>query len=57
MGVKQLYVHDDGKRVAFASEIKALLTLADVPRALDPRPSTSTCTFTPPSSSGPSCAT
>jgi asparagine synthase (glutamine-hydrolysing) len=35
MGVKQLYVHDDGKRVAFASEIKALLTLADVPRALD----------------------
>lgn len=35
MGVKQLYLHDDGQRVAFASEIKALLTLADVPRTLD----------------------
>lgn len=36
LGVKQLYVHDDGRRVVFASEIKALLECADVPRALDP---------------------
>lgn len=35
LGVKQLYVHDNGKRVVFASEIKALLTCADVPRSLD----------------------
>lgn len=35
LGVKQLYVHDDGRRVVFASEIKALLTCADVPRELD----------------------
>jgi len=36
MGVKQLYLHDDGRRVVFASEIKALLACPDVPRRLDP---------------------
>jgi asparagine synthase (glutamine-hydrolysing) len=36
LGVKQLYYHDDGRRVVFASEIKALLECADVPRELDP---------------------
>ncbi|MGH7437793.1 MAG: asparagine synthase (glutamine-hydrolyzing), partial [Polyangiaceae bacterium] len=36
LGVKQLYVHDDGKRIAFASEIKALLQCPGVPRAVDP---------------------
>ena len=35
LGVKQLYVHDDGRRVLFASEIKALLAAGDVPRRLD----------------------
>ena len=37
LGVKQLYYHDDGTRVVFASEIKALLEAADVPRELDPQ--------------------
>lgn len=36
LGVKQLYIHDDGRRVLFASEIKALLASGDVARALDP---------------------
>jgi|GEM_PF-18276 len=36
LGVKQLYYHDDGKRLVFASEIKALLCCEDVPRAIDP---------------------
>ena len=36
LGVKQLYYHDDGSRVVFASEIKALLQCADVPRDVDP---------------------
>src|SRR5262249_35614787 len=31
LGVKQLYYHDDGRRVVFASEMKALLQCADVP--------------------------
>ncbi|EYF03872.1 asparagine synthase (glutamine-hydrolyzing) [Chondromyces apiculatus] len=35
IGVKQVYYHDDGTRIVFASEIKALLACADVPRALD----------------------
>jgi asparagine synthase (glutamine-hydrolysing) len=37
LGVKQLYYHDDGKRIAFASEVKALLESVGVPRELDPR--------------------
>jgi asparagine synthase (glutamine-hydrolysing) len=36
LGVKQLYYHDDGARIVFASEIKALLQCADVPREIDP---------------------
>jgi asparagine synthase (glutamine-hydrolysing) len=36
LGVKQLYYHDDGHRIVFASEIKALLQCADVPREADP---------------------
>src|SRR5215472_6558390 len=36
LGVKQLYFHDDGKRIVFASEIKALLEHDGVPRELDP---------------------
>jgi asparagine synthase (glutamine-hydrolysing) len=35
-GVRPLHVAQLGRRVAFASEIKALLQLADVPRAIDP---------------------
>lgn len=35
LGVKQVYFHDDGRRIAFASELKALLDLPDVPRAPD----------------------
>jgi asparagine synthase (glutamine-hydrolysing) len=35
LGVKQVYFHDDGHRVVFASEIKALLLAAGVPRELD----------------------
>jgi asparagine synthase (glutamine-hydrolysing) len=36
LGVKQLYYHDNGKRIVFASEIKALLQYSDVPREVDP---------------------
>ncbi len=36
LGVKQVYVHDDGQRVVFASEIKALLACPDVARMVDP---------------------
>src|SRR5215471_1993758 len=35
LGVKQLYYHDDGYRIVFASEIKALLCTDDVPREID----------------------
>jgi len=36
LGVKQLYYHDDGRRIAFASEVKALRGVPGVPRELDP---------------------
>jgi asparagine synthase (glutamine-hydrolysing) len=36
LGVKQLYYHDDGRRIVFASEMKALLQCTDVPRDVDP---------------------
>ena len=36
LGVKQLYYHDDGKRIVFASEIKSLLQCAGVARDVDP---------------------
>ena len=35
LGVKQLYYHDDGSRILFASEIKALLACEDIPREID----------------------
>lgn len=35
MGVKQVYLHDDGKRLAFASEVKALFHVPGVPREAD----------------------
>jgi len=35
LGVKQLYYHDDGYRIAFASEIKALLCDESISRAID----------------------
>lgn len=35
VGVKQLYFHDDGARIIFASEIKALLRDPSVSRSLD----------------------
>ncbi len=37
LGVKQVYFHDDGRRIVFASEIKALLQCSDVPREIDPQ--------------------
>src|SRR5262245_7660123 len=36
LGVKQLYYHDNGRRIVFGSEIKALLQSPDVPRRIDP---------------------
>src|SRR5262249_20636380 len=36
LGVKQLYYHDNGRRLVFASAIKALLCCDDVPGAIDP---------------------
>jgi asparagine synthase (glutamine-hydrolysing) len=36
LGVKQLYYHDDGHRIVFASEIKAVLACDDVERAVEP---------------------
>ncbi len=36
LGVKQIYYHDDGERLLFASEIKALLQDPSVRRELDP---------------------
>ena len=37
LGIKPLYYHDDGKRIAFASELKALALDPRVPRDVDPR--------------------
>jgi asparagine synthase (glutamine-hydrolysing) len=37
LGIKPLYYHDDGKRIAFASELKALALDPAVPRDVDPR--------------------
>jgi asparagine synthase (glutamine-hydrolysing) len=36
LGVKQVYFHDNGRRIVFASEIKALLEDPEVPRDPDP---------------------
>ncbi len=35
VGIKPLYYYHDGNKLAFASEIKALFTLPDMPRRLD----------------------
>jgi asparagine synthase (glutamine-hydrolysing) len=35
LGIKPLYYHDDGQRIAFASELKALLLDPSVPRDVD----------------------
>src|SRR5258705_253073 len=37
LGIKQLYYHDDGRRLAFASELKALMLDPTVPREPDPK--------------------
>src|SRR5439155_3120008 len=37
LGIKPLYYHDDGRRLAFASELKALALDPAVPREVDPR--------------------
>ena len=37
MGKKPLYWHDDGHRIAFASELKALMLDPSVPREVEPR--------------------
>lgn len=37
IGKKPLYYHFDGKRLVFASEIKAILRLREIPREVDPR--------------------
>jgi len=37
LGIKPLYFHDDGGRVVFGSELKAVLAAGDVPRRIDPR--------------------
>jgi asparagine synthase (glutamine-hydrolysing) len=36
LGIKPLYWHDDGRRIVFASELKALLLDPSVPRDVDP---------------------
>ncbi len=36
VGKKPLYYHRQGSRLWFASELKALLTVADIPRTIDP---------------------
>lgn len=36
LGVKPLYWYDDGQRIAFGSELKALLALGDIPQRVDP---------------------
>ena len=37
VGKKPLFWHDDGRRIVFASELKALMIDASVPRDVDPR--------------------
>ncbi len=37
IGKKPLYYHFDGRRLVFASEIKAILRLREIPREIDPR--------------------
>ena len=44
-GEKPLYYHDDGHRLVFASELKALLVDPSVPREVDPRAIADMLTF------------
>jgi len=45
MGIKPLYWHDDGRRIVFGSELKAVLAAGDVPRQIDPCAMTDYLTF------------
>ncbi len=36
LGIKPLYWHDDGRRIAFGSELKAVLAAGDLARRVDP---------------------
>lgn len=45
MGVKPLYWHDDGRRIVFGSELKAVLASGDVARQVDPAALTDYLTF------------
>ena len=45
LGIKPLYYHDDGRRLTFASELKALIIDPSVPRELDEQALASYLTF------------
>src|SRR5206468_1795204 len=45
LGKKPLFYHDDGRRLVFASELKALLVDRSVPRDVDPRAVADMLTF------------
>lgn len=45
LGIKQLYFHNGGGRLAFASEIKAILRDREIPRELNPAALTQYLTF------------
>jgi asparagine synthase (glutamine-hydrolysing) len=44
-GIRPLFYHEAPGRLVFASEVKALFALPDVPRRLDPRALAEICTF------------
>lgn len=45
LGIKPLYWHDDGRRIVFASELKALMIDPSVPREIDEEALTAYLTF------------